>query len=108
MEESSFFFEAPDVYDEATVKKRWKEDSAEQMTKLAALLGEQSSWDAESLEEHVKSWIEAENYGMGKIMNAFRLALVGESKGPHMFDIAALLGREETLRRLQRAVEILG
>lgn len=107
-EQGSFFFQAPDVYDEATVKKRWKEDSAEQMTKLATLLSEQSSWDAGSLEECVKSWIEAEDYGLGKIMNAFRLALVGESKGPHMFDIAALLGQEETLRRLQRAVEILG
>ena len=63
---------------------------------------------ASSTEEQVKAWIEREGYGLGAVMNCFRLALVGAAKGPHLFDITALLGREETLRRLERAINQLG
>ena len=63
---------------------------------------------AGSTEEQVKAWIEREGYGLGAVMNCFRLALVGAAKGPHLFDITALLGREETLRRLERAINQLG
>lgn len=63
---------------------------------------------AEDTELRVKAWIEERGYGLGAVMNCFRLALVGAAKGPHLFHITALLGREETLRRLARIIEALG
>lgn len=104
---ASFFFVAPETYDEKTVKKRWKADSAQQMTELKEVLNNLSDFSAEEQEKCVMNWIAEKEYHTGNIMNAFRLALVGEGKGPHMFDISNVLGKEETLRRLDRAVEIL-
>ena len=105
---SSFYFVAPQSYDEKTVKKRWKEDSAQKMAELATLLEGLDDFSAENQDKAVHEWIEAKGYGMGEIMNAFRLALVGEGKGPQMFDISAPLGKGETLARLHRAIEVLG
>ncbi len=105
---SSFYFEAPVVYDEKTAKKRWKEDSAQKMTELADLLESLDDFSIESQDKAVHEWIEAKGYGMGDIMNAFRLALVGEGKGPQMFHISGLIGKEETLSRLRRAITVLG
>lgn len=102
-----FFFVAPESYDEKTVKKRWKEDSAERMTELADLLESLDDFSLAHQEEVVMKWIEDKGYHLGNIMNAFRLTLVGEGKGPHMFDISAVLGKEETVRRMRRAVEVL-
>ena len=104
----SFFFFPPVEYDEKTVKKRWKEDSATVMTELAAVLEGISDFSIEGQEPVVKQWIEEKGYKLGDVMNAFRLCLVGEGKGPGMFDISAFLGKEETLRRIRRAVEVLG
>lgn len=103
-EQSSFFFQAPKSYDEKTVKKRWKEDSALQMNELSDVLSDLSDFSAHNQEEIVKKWIEDKGYHLGNVMNAFRLAIVGEAKGPHMFDITALLGKEETVNRLKAAV----
>lgn len=105
---SSFYFIAPTEYDEKTVKKRWKEDSAKKMGELAALLEGLDDFSIENQDKVVHEWIESKGYGMGEIMNAFRLALVGEGKGPQMFDISGLLGKEETLNRLHRAITVLG
>ena len=104
----SFYFVAPTEYDEKTAKKRWKEDSAAEMTELADLLESLDDFSIENQDAKVHEWIEAKGYGMGEIMNAFRLALVGEGKGPQMFDISGLIGKEETLARLRRAVNVLG
>lgn len=103
-----FFFVAPEAYDEKTVKKRWKEDSAEMMTRLADLLETLDDFSLAHQEEVVNKWIEDNGLHMGNIMNAWRLTLVGEGKGPHMFDISAFLGKEETIRRMRRAIEVLG
>ena len=105
---SSFYFEAPQAYDEKTAKKRWKEDSAQKMTELADLLESLDDFSIENQDKAVHEWIEAKGYGMGDIMNAFRLALVGEGKGPQMFHISGLIGKEETLSRLRRAIKVLG
>ena len=108
-EQIEYFFTAPTSYEEKTVKKRWKEDSATQLTELAALLSSQpEALPSEATEAVVKAWIEEKGYGLGAVMNCFRLALVGAAKGPHLFDITALLGRSETLRRLERAIAVLG
>ena len=102
-----FFFVAPDSYDEKTVKKRWKEDSAQCMAALADLLESLDDFSLEHQEEVVMKWIADNGYHTGNIMNAFRLTLVGEGKGPQMFDISSVLGQEETIRRMRRAIEVL-
>ncbi|MDL2291962.1 glutamate--tRNA ligase, partial [Bacteroides sp. OttesenSCG-928-F21] len=71
------------------------------------VLNNLSDFSAEEQEKCVMNWIAEKEYHTGNIMIAFRLALVGEGKGPHMFDISNVLGKEETLRRLDRAVETL-
>lgn len=106
-EQSRFFFSAPESYDEKTVKKRWKEESPEQMRELIAVLESVSDFSAANTESVVIPWIEAKGYNMGGIMNAFRLALVGEPKGPHIFDITEIIGKEETLKRIEKAIEVL-
>ena len=104
----SFFFEAPEAYDEKTVSKRWKEDSAAVMTELIAVLEGIDDFSLENQEKIVHAWVEQKEYKLGNVMNAWRLTLVGEGKGPGMFDISAFLGKEETIRRMKRAIEVLG
>ena len=103
----SFFFLPPLEYDEKTVKKRWKENSAQVMTELAGVLESLDDFSIEHQEQVVMAWVEEKGYKLGDVMNAFRLVLVGIGKGPGMFDISAFLGKEETLRRIRRAVEVL-
>ena len=103
----SFFFIAPTSYDEKTVKKRWKEYSPQQMTELMQVLEGLDDFSVESQETVVHQWIEQKEYKLGDVMNAWRLTLVGEGKGPGMFDISAFLGKEETLKRMKRAIETL-
>ena len=104
----SFFFEAPTAYDEKTAKKRWKEDSAQTLTELCDVLEGLDEFSLENQERVVHAWIESKELKLGNVMNAWRLALVGEGKGPGMFDISAFLGKEETIRRTKRAIEVLG
>lgn len=103
----SFFFISPTEYDEKTVRKRWKENSAQVMGELAEVLEGIDDFSLENQEHIVMAWVESKGYKLGDVMNAFRLTLVGEGKGPGMFDISAFLGKEETLRRLRRAIEVL-
>ena len=103
----SFFFIPPTEYDEKTVRKRWKENSAQVMGELAEVLEGIDDFSLENQEHIVMAWVESKGYKLGDVMNAFRLTLVGEGKGPGMFDISAFLGKEETLRRLRRAIEVL-
>ena len=107
-EAASFFFVAPESFDEKTAKKRWKEDSSKEMTELATLLEGLSDFSAAHQETVVMDWIAQHDLKVGVVMNAFRLAVVGASKGPHMFDITEFLGKEETLQRLRKAIEVLG
>ena len=104
----SFFFVAPTEYDEKTRKKRWKEDSAAQLTELIQVLQGIEDFSVANQEQVVEQWIEAQGYKLGNIMNAWRLTLVGEGKGPGMFDISAFLGKEETIRRMQQAISVMG
>lgn len=104
----SFFFIAPTEYDEKTVKKRWKTDSAKVMGELAEVLEGIDDFSVEGQEPVVMKWIEEKGYKLGDVMNAFRLTLVGIGKGPGMFDISAFLGKEETLKRMRKAIEVLG
>ena len=103
----SFFFIPPTQYDEKTVKKRWKEDSPQVMGELADLLEGLDDFSLENQERVVHEWVEKKEYKLGNVMNAWRLTLVGEGKGPGMFDISAFLGKKETLSRMRRAIKAL-
>ncbi|MEN9443618.1 MAG: hypothetical protein RIS47_508 [Bacteroidota bacterium] len=102
-DQASFFFEAPVSYDEKVIKKRWKPGTSAMLNEVAGVLASLDAFDAHSAEEPVKALIEAKGYNMGQVMNCLRLALVGESKGPHLFDITAIIGKTETLARIARA-----
>ncbi len=106
--QSFFFFVRPEEYDPKAVKKRWKPASFQQMTELKELLLNTEPFTASHTEEVVKKWIEENEYGMGMLMNAFRLLIVGALKGPHLFDIIALLGQEETVERIANGLQALG
>jgi len=106
-EQAYFFFKAPEEYDPKTVKKRWKEHTPELMQELKEILEGIDPFTSEKTEEAVKNWIAEKELGMGAVMNAFRLCIVGTSKGPHMFDIIELIGKEETLKRIEKAIEVL-
>ncbi len=101
---ASFFFKAPEAYDPKAVKKRWTPDMPAHITELVALLEGFDVIDG-TVEPAVMDWITGNGLHMGNVMNAFRLCVVGECKGPHMFDITALLGKEETLRRLRLGLQ---
>ena len=103
----SFFFIAPHTYDEKTTKKRWKEYSPQQMRELRNLLSTLDDFSLDTQERTVMAWIADKGYKLGDVMNDFRLCLVGEGKGPGMFDISAFLGKEETLKRIDAAIESL-
>jgi len=104
-EQVDFFFVAPSEYDEKSLKKRWKEDSPRHMQELLALLEPQADWSAEALDALVMGWIAEKEYGVGIVMNAFRICLVGAARGPHIWNITDILGKEETLARVRTALE---
>ena len=107
-EQVNFFFVAPTEYDEKSLKKRWKEDSPKHMTEMLALLEAHDDWSAEGLDNLIMPWIAEKEYGVGIVMNAFRICLVGAARGPHIWNITDVLGKEETLSRVRAALEKLG
>lgn len=106
-EQVNFFFVAPEEYDEKSLKKRWKEDSPKHMTEMLALLEAHEDWSAEGLDNLIMPWIAEKEYGVGIVMNAFRICLVGAARGPHIWNITDVLGKEETLSRVRTALEKL-
>ncbi len=106
-DQSSYFFVAPTDYDAKTVRKRWKAETPDQMRELIDILEKMDDFSAENQEKIIMKWIRDNKYHLGNVMNAFRLALVGEGKGPHIFDITVLLGKEETIARLKKAIETI-
>ena len=104
-EQVNFFFVAPTEYDEKSLKKRWKEDSPKHMTEMLALLEAHNDWSAEGLDNLIMPWIAEKEYGVGIVMNAFRICLVGAARGPHIWNITDVLGKEETLCRVRNALE---
>ncbi len=102
---SSFFFEAPTEYDAKASKKAWKQDTSTLMQELISILNNIEDFSAENTENIVKQWITSKEIGFGKVMQPFRLSLVGAMKGPHVFDITELIGKEETIKRIEKAIE---
>ncbi|MCF0202093.1 MAG: glutamate--tRNA ligase [Bacteroidaceae bacterium] len=102
-----FFFIPPLSYDEKTTKKRWKQHSPQQMRELAEIINTIDDFSIINQEKVIFDWVERKGYKLGDVMNAFRLAIVGRGIGPGMFDITAFIGKEETLKRLNKAIDTL-
>jgi glutamyl-tRNA synthetase len=104
----SYLFKAPDTYDERAVRKQWKAETPERLRALAPQLGALEDFSASASETAVKEWLKASGLSFGQVMPPLRLVLVGAMKGPHLFDIMELIGKEETLQRIDRALNGLG
>jgi glutamyl-tRNA synthetase len=103
----NYFFTAPVTYDDKAVKKQWKEDSAAIMSKLLTFIEGIDDFSSENLENQVKGWITENELSFGKVMPPLRLVIVGEMKGPHIFDIMALIGKKDCLERVKTAISVL-
>ncbi|QXP71775.1 glutamate--tRNA ligase [Polaribacter sp. R2A056_3_33] len=104
---SSFFFETPTEYDAKASKKNWKEGTSKLMQELITVISTIEDFSSENTEKEIKEWITAKEIGFGKVMQPLRLSLVGKLAGPHLFDIIAMIGKEETLKRIKNAIEKL-
>ena len=107
-EACTYFFEDPSAYDDAGVKKRWKDDSAELLTEYALRLEKDETFTAESTERILRELAEGREAGAGRIIHPTRLAVSGVSFGPSLFHMMEVIGRETCVRRIRRAVEVLG
>lgn len=103
--QGTYFFQAPTSFDDKSMKKVWKADTPVLMNDLQKKLDQIKEFTQENIQTEVKSWITSKEIGFGKIMQPFRLSLVGSMQGPDVFAIAALLGKEETIARIQKAIE---
>jgi len=103
-EHSDFFFIAPVEYDAKMVKKRWKENTGDILANLMKALEKTDNFSAATLEPAIKEYLEKNELGMGQVMTALRLALVGSGRGPGVFEIMEMLGRQEVANRVERAI----
>ena len=103
-DQGKFFYVAPTAYAEKDIKKRWSAEMPAIMEELVAVLEGIADFTSKPSEDIVLAWIAAKGYHLGNVMNAFRLTVVGECKGPHMFDITELIGKEETIARIRRGI----
>ena len=104
---SSFFFEAPTEFDVKASKKNWKEGTPELMTAVALFISNIKDFSSENTEKEIKEWITNKEVGFGKVMQPLRLSLVGKLAGPHLFDIIAMIGKQETVKRIENAIKKL-
>jgi glutamyl-tRNA synthetase len=105
---AGFFFTAPAEFEEKTASKSWKEDTSDIMKNVIQVLKNTTDDSAAGLSNAVKSWIKEQEMGLGKVMMPLRLALVGSLMGPDVFEIASLIGKQETVARIETAIEKLG
>lgn len=104
-EHGYYFFEAPTEYDEKTIAKRWKTETPEQMDAIADLFGTIETWEALSIKDHFSTYMNHKGWNFGMVMNPLRLCLVGGNMGPDLFRICELLGKDETINRIRKAIE---
>ena len=100
---SSFFFETPNTYDEKALKKIWKSDTTNLMNQLIEIIENIEIFSSENTEKEIKDWITQKEMGFGKVMQPLRLSLVGKLAGPHLFDIMAMIGKDESIKRIKKA-----
>ena len=101
---SNYFFETPNSYDEKALKKAVKEDTSSMLHEVLGIINNIENYTVENLQAAIKSWITTNNIGFGKVMMPLRLALVGALQGPDVFDIMFMIGKAETIKRIEKAV----
>ncbi len=105
---SSYMFTAPTEYEAKAKDKFWKGENPARVAELRGILAGVADFSKENTEHVVHEWMVAKEYPMGQVMNSFRLAIVGQSMGPSMFEICEIIGKDETLARLDKALAVLG
>ncbi|MDP2089244.1 MAG: glutamate--tRNA ligase [Flavobacteriaceae bacterium] len=103
---SDFFFVSPTVYDEKTSQKQWKEGTESILNSAIEIVKSVTNFTSIEIETNIKDWITSEEISFGKVMQPLRLSLVGSLKGPHLFDIIEFIGREETIKRILKFIEV--
>ena len=106
-EQGHFFFERPEAYDQKAVKKAFKEDTPTILLTVCEILNQQTTFEGETISKEIKDWLSSEEMGFGKVMMPLRLSLVGAMQGPDVFEIAAVLGKQETILRIQNAISFI-
>ncbi len=106
-DQASFFFQAPESYDEKTVKKRWKENSGQLLADVLGVIKEADPFVRENLHDSIAAYLEEREIGMGKVMIGMRLCLVGSGSGPDLFTIMEMMGKEETVERIEKGISVL-
>ncbi|MEW2920632.1 glutamate--tRNA ligase [Muricauda sp. ANG21] len=104
---SDYFFKTPTEYNEKAVRKQWKEDTPEIMKQVVSVLEGITDFTSATIETIIKDWIGKKELSFGKVMPPFRLVIVGDMKGPHLFDILELIGKEESIHRIKNAISAL-
>lgn len=104
-EQGNFFFECPTTFDEKAKERAVKEDTSDILQKVVEILSAQDLWESDALSDAVKDWVEDEKIGFGQVMMPLRLSLVGEMKGPDVFKIIELVGKEKSIDRIQAFIE---
>jgi len=107
-EQGSFFFVTPEGYDEKASEKAFKPETPELLSSVIEILKTTEDFSVANLSEIVKAWITSQEISFGKVMMPLRLALVGEMKGPDVFEIASIFGKEETILRIENAINKIG
>jgi glutamyl-tRNA synthetase len=105
-QQAAYFFEQPKEYDINAVKPKWTDAKTEFFIRFITILGHEEVWDEATLETAFKALAEEKAIKTGELMLPFRVMLVGGKFGPHVFDIAALLGKAETITRIEKALEV--
>ena len=103
----SFFFIAPETYDEGIIKKRWKDETPEQLNEIVSILKSTLPFDKQIAHQVVSNHIKEKSWNMGAVMNCLRLSIVGEAKGPDLFEIIDIIGVEESINRIEKAIKTI-
>jgi len=106
-DQASFFFQAPDDYDAKTVKKRWKDNSGQLLSQVLEVIKNTEDFMRDSIHDKVVAYLEENEIGMGQVMIGMRLCLVGSGTGPDLFTIMEMIGKEETVSRIDKGIQIL-
>jgi len=106
-EEGKYYFVAPTCYDEKTIRKKWKEDTSNLLLEFKNRIEKISDFSSQNIEKEFKYYLEEKELGMGRLLPAFRLSITGIGMGPSLFDIVALLGKEETINRMATALNTI-
>jgi glutamyl-tRNA synthetase len=107
-DQSSFFFLAPESYDEQTVKKKWKEDTPDILRQVMEVLKDVNDFSPQPIDRALHEYMEKNEVGAGKLMTALRLSLVGAGMGPDLKEIMTVLGKPEVIARIERAIDVIG